>query len=74
MKLHLTYVKIVAVGSDPAQGKVVIPHASTSPCCKGDCTPTSGFTFHCEHQPLVAVCPSQHKIITSTDGRALTKK
>ena len=74
MKLHLTYVKIVAVGSDPAQGNVVILHAATIPCCKGDCTPTSGFASQCEKQLVVAVYPSQHKIITNTDGRALTKK
>ena len=73
MNLHPTYKKIVA-GSDPAQGNVVILHAATISCCKGDCTPTSGFAFHCEHQLVVTVCPSQHEIITGTDGPALTKK
>ena len=73
MNLHPTYKKIVA-GSDPAQGNVVIPHAATIFCCKGDCTPTGGFAFHCEHQLVVTVYPSQHEIITGTDGPSLTKK
>ena len=74
MKPHPTYIKIVVAGSDPAKGNVVILHTATIPCCKGDCTPTGGFAFHCEHQLVVAVYPSQHEIITGTDGRALTKK
>ena len=75
MKLNLTYIKIVAVGSDPAQGNIVILHAATIPCCKGDCTPTSGFASQCEKQLVVAVYPSQHKFITETNGRGcLTKR
>ena len=75
MKLHLTYVKIVAVGSDSAQGNIVILHVFTIPCCKGDCTPTNGFASQREKQLVVAVYPSQHKFITETNGRGcLTKR
>ena len=42
MKLHITYIKIVVAGSDPAQGNIVILHAATIPCCKATA-----------HQPVV---------------------
>ena len=74
MKPHPTYIKIVVAGSDPAKGNVVILHTATIPCCKGDCTPTGGFAFHCEHQLVVAVHPSQHKFITEPNGRGCFTK
>lgn len=73
-KLYPTYIKIVAAGSDPAQGNIVILHAATISCCKGDCTPTNGFASQRKKQLVVAVYPSQHKLVTETNGRGCMTK